>query len=776
MRRCFFVILLLLVLSPSQAAELIWQVEHPFRFLRFASDHRIHEIAYEHARTREEFKSAPVSTMEALLNDPVWWGKPQTNLPKKPTEISPFQEIARIRDELEGAETDLKRKPLSAVSPDNLRLGWSAMLRNHDGGQPADGTCWNIRTQNYYFCESEASGVEKTKHGYVMPKFHYVKASISGNVGGQCRFELGMLDGSKLQKGALILLDNDKRGRTDKIAEFECTKNVVLLKLPYEPDNKTSESKYKYILTTASLDASGQVDNRINLSTEIFVKDIVIVAMGDSFSSGEGNPDVPATLDPVHVQIRSYDKNKNPSSRLGFPRRAGTKADLTNKSAAYWIDRRCHRSMYGAPTRAAIALSFSGRRHHAVTFLNFSCSGAEITDGLLWPQNGQECIESRNENEFNFMEPQISGVVRELGLETGTYSYFRAVLNRQDRFVKQYNTNVDKLISEKGYCDNWPGKRRLHYKGAGPYLYKANIKRKIDLLFMSIAGNDAGFSPLIANATLNDVSVFPRNKNSFLTKFAREAANGITLAEAKENLRTTLPYRLDTLENAIKQKLEMDDNKRVILAAYPSITKMKNGKVCAPNSGVKRSNLGMSVSRFFSFNKLGDSEIDAKDADEFVSHLNNAISLKERTIWDLETSHLDAFNGHAICSTATITAKNRHAENFLLPRKREGMPASAWKTDDDLKFDPTTDFRLYAKRQRWFRTYNDAYLGVQYFKRSASDEKNLRKGNFITDAEAGEYNAKRALGGPFHPTAEGHAAIADALVKAGMKKLNLEWQ
>ena len=80
------------------------------------------------------------------------------------------------------------------------------------------------------------------------------------------------------------------------------------------------------------------------------VRDFLIVSLGDSYASGEGNPDVP--------QI--------PSAIYPF---VDQQVD--------WLDDRCHRSFWAGPTQAARLLEEADDKT-SVTYLSFSCSGATI--------------------------------------------------------------------------------------------------------------------------------------------------------------------------------------------------------------------------------------------------------------------------------------------------------------------------------------------------------------------------------------------------------------
>ena len=85
-------------------------------------------------------------------------------------------------------------------------------------------------------------------------------------------------------------------------------------------------------------------------------RDYLVVSMGDSYGSGEGNPDVPQKFatDPIFG-------NQLPWVQRG-PR---------------WEDKRCHRSAKAGPAQAALQME-AADPHSSVTFLSFACSGANI--------------------------------------------------------------------------------------------------------------------------------------------------------------------------------------------------------------------------------------------------------------------------------------------------------------------------------------------------------------------------------------------------------------
>jgi hypothetical protein len=103
-------------------------------------------------------------------------------------------------------------------------------------------------------------------------------------------------------------------------------------------------------------------------SETVAARDLLVVSIGDSVASGEGNPDVASAVRPR------------------------------------WLERRCHRSMRSGAAQAALALA-AGDPHSSVTFLPLACSGATVAEGLLRPYAGVEPDRRRGE-----LPPQVDEV------------------------------------------------------------------------------------------------------------------------------------------------------------------------------------------------------------------------------------------------------------------------------------------------------------------------------------------------------------------------------
>lgn len=108
------------------------------------------------------------------------------------------------------------------------------------------------------------------------------------------------------------------------------------------------EEEGTFEVSVRGTDSSGAV---VEGFRRVRVRDFLIVSIGDSVASGEGNPDVPFV-----------------------PR---------------WQNRQCHRSALAGPARAARIIEDMDERS-SVTFVHLACSGATTLVGLLGPYEGQE--------------------------------------------------------------------------------------------------------------------------------------------------------------------------------------------------------------------------------------------------------------------------------------------------------------------------------------------------------------------------------------------------
>jgi hypothetical protein len=443
--------------------------------------------------------------------------------------------------------------------------------------------------------------------------------------------------------------------------------------------------------------------------TRVRVRDVFIVGIGDSFGSGEGNPD-----DPVRFSERraaDYGTIDGEVALAGYPARLGNWREIGDerfgRSAAKWLDRACHRSVYAYQLRAALQLALENPQR-AVTFAGFACSGAEITEGLFLRYKGNEWVEN-----------------------PPTLSQISAVAQAQCAHRAAPAREYPEAYHMRGQVEALKGLVVLRKCPRGH-------ARKIDLLLVSIGGNDIGFARLVANAVLRDRTMLRRLGGWFGQVFQPSDVE----APMQE-----LSYRYKALNRALHNVLHIpwQESDRVILTAYPGMALLSDGRSVCPDT-----RLGMDV--------LPQYRLSAKRAlagervNERLYQLMRQTA--QETGWRIVDAHRRAFLGRGICATGDYFDA---ADDLRLPRFREGY----WQPYNPASYQP------YAPRARWFRTPNDAFLTGNFHVKSGLMRRVLRTDRLRWT----QLLLASTYSGAFHPTAEGHAAIADAVVRQAREVL-----
>jgi len=197
-----------------------------------------------------------------------------------------------------------------------------------------------------------------------------------------------------------------------------------------------------YPVTLDVTNSAGKVV--LSKTQTVRVKDLLIIAIGDSMSSGEGSPD--------HQRIAK-----------------------DNPIPAQWVDRRCHRSKSAPAAQAAKAIEIMDPTT-SVTFLSFACSGATLDKSWALSNAILDSYEA-NSGGFNNAGSGILGPY--IGIESPAGDDAMDIVD----FMKKSNgamvaSQVDQM---------------RHALGG---------KRKADAVIMSAGLNDAGFSKLLFTCAL----------------------------------------------------------------------------------------------------------------------------------------------------------------------------------------------------------------------------------------------------------------------------------
>jgi hypothetical protein len=116
--------------------------------------------------------------------------------------------------------------------------------------------------------------------------------------------------------------------------------------------------------------------------------------------------------------------------------------------------------------------------------------------------------------------------------------------------------------------------------------------------------------------------------------------------------------------------------------------------------------------------------------------------------WSFVEAHRKAFIGHGLCSGHT-NGSGTVADDLRLPRKKGNI----WVPYNPAFFQP------YIPRKRWFRTPNDAFMTGNFHVAGSVLQKVLK----LQSLSWFQILLASTYSGAFHPSAEGHAAIADAV-------------
>ncbi|WP_294537537.1 hypothetical protein [uncultured Rhodoblastus sp.] len=544
------------------------------------------------------------------------------------------------------------------------RYGWASAVVNQDKN------CFMAGDKSYYKCRL-ANG-----EPYLEPKKFDALA--------------GLVDGAAFQGQSCIWSVNGA-----KVAEGACGEKVRLPNLLY--------GQAFSIAVAAGGSTIATLENQTG-------RVVTIVGLGDSFASGEGNPDKPALFGNYLNLFNNSSHIEGANAYRLYPLRSGVHFGFGNapvdfgspSSAAKWQMAQCHRSLYSQQVKASLQLAIE-QPHLAVNFLGYACTGAAIEEGLLDFWAARDDVPKKYEDSA----PQLMKLLRDLCVDQAGYNYY------SDRDGFDWRKNLKPCAASR---------RRV---------------AKIDAVLLSIGGNDVNFAGVIANESVDSGGRFDPLRASLFGLW-KEAADPIGFDEALSKARSDFPHLFGELAAALKARIASGQEElTVIQTAYPNLTKVGDGEreVCRPD----RATDGMQVHEILGLRKATTGE----QAAVFVNRLNGVLGdavagrLGEGH-WRLVTDHVQKFSGHAICQ----------GEDAADPLQ---FPTWDMKKKKWLYF-PVQQWTAYAPRKRWFVTPNDAFLTGNYMKSG------------ISPVDIAQPLFAATMSGAFHPNALGHAAIADSVL------------
>ena len=593
-----------------------------------------------------------------------------------------FREIARIYKEEQRShpqpsalqlELALERATsrdngFNSVSGADRRLGWAASIYLN--------TCGRQRDHTHASCELTDN------ESYLEPKTTRVILHVDGIASGTCEWTV---DGVRL--GTASCNDVDDQGGA-------------------QPQVATVTYGVKHDVTVTP--AGGG-----SIAGEILVKDILIASFGNSYSSGEGNPERPVSFSNDFSDYGRSSRHGIPPRVDQFPvRKPGP--EFWGDNAANWTNSQCHRSLYSQHAKAALHYALE-HPHVTVTFLNYSCTGAEVFQGILNSWWARDVSTDHWDD-----APQLVKALRDLCKDR--IPYMETQWSKGDRNDSHFN-------SKKA---DFPKCERL-------------IDRKIDALLLSIGGNDIGFANMIANTTLNVPNTVPLiYARPWVYGVWRKATRPQTFSEGRRKARQLLPSHYNELSKQLRAYLSLDTN-RVVLSAYPDVSTNERGQTC------QSKRLGMDVHAVFGMNNP-DASNQSEAFVEFLHDFMKAQAAKQG--WHFADQHFananapNNFRGHGLCAKGA-PGELEPDKGISMQFPRPPLPQSPpfeWKPFYPILYAP------YTQRNRWLVTPNDSYLATQYLDPHLD----------VFDPVQPLYSS--TLSGSFHPNALGHAALADSVL------------
>ena len=467
--------------------------------------------------------------------------------------------------------------------------------------------------------------------------------------------------------------------------------------------------------TNATVDIALPDGTAQRVVTEIAVRDVLIAGMGDSIAAGEGNPDRAVRLSDEGFCYRRF---------------------LAGNASEYF---RPGRDGYGG---------------------NRSCESSSDSDASSWARQSARwesgpCHRSlysyqlRTALMLAVESPHLAVTYLPLACSGATIA---AGFLAGQRIVE---------CATPGTSANCPDTTRAQIGELSNALNRArsvNAQRKLDLVLLTIGANDIRFSGLVGH-----VIIEARTER---TLFGR-GNNVATVADSQKILDSALPGDFAKLRAALKP-LVGGDLSHVVFVSYG------NPALAAPDTPCPGGRDGFDVHPGFGADGERLREVAEFVSEQFLPKIKALALCEGRTCRDASDrmtfvdAHQRAFADHGVC---TRSDDDPSFDRDCFSPKGESFnrdPASA-ATDPMACGRGASEFRPYAPRQRLVRTANDSYFTAMTYPQGLGTT--LQPAN-IHDATWGVLAA--VYGGAIHPTAEGHAAMADAALPAVRETLGLE--
>lgn len=507
--------------------------------------------------------------------------------------------------------------------------------------------------------------------------------------------------------------------------------------------------------------------------------DRLVASLGDSFASGEGNPDIAndwSQFRPYRGVFGRWYDAKDPADRpkedLSTDPFNGLTSDWKNRwlgrtvavrgvKSAEWWDPRCHRSFHSQHMVAALKFT-ADHPDDVVTFVSYACSGAAIFNGLVTPQpRPPGWHDDKGYKELKVA--QIEALNRDLCSTKAT----------PDR-VLPYDAVA---MQPNGALRRVKGLKSPSFRCDGPL-------RQVDKVLLTVGGNDASFGDVIFDAMIPRQVGKGKVIGAFALNLLRDKLARLPEA-AQATVDRTLADDMATLETRLKV---VTGDVPVLQTTYPNPLQSqrkdpKTGEflLCGPKDDKEnwqtdkrpgaqdRLNLivlnGAWPDRTVPENERWPMLIDQREADDIqrtmIASLNRLVTTEHPPRWIPVVGFERQFRGRGWCAAETEDGDFRVLPNYVRP---VGHPdQDRWVPDGG-----PAGWRPYDHHVRLFRTPNDSALTEMSWNTKSVVGILAVPLTHVVDV-GGRERLLAAVSGSFHPTFEAHVilglALADTIEK-----------
>ncbi len=466
--------------------------------------------------------------------------------------------------------------------------------------------------------------------------------------------------------------------------------------------------------TVATVDVSSGPDTPQRVATQIRVRDIFIAGLGDSIASGEGNPDRPISLSDEGFCFRSY---------------------LGTAAAQYY---RPSRAGYKGGRACEAPDTLPNWQRNAALWFNSACHRSLYS------------YQTRTALALAVQYPHIAVTYLPLActgatIADGLFGGQRARECPPSKSASTCSAGVNGQLDE--------------LRDAVTAAKRRQPDRQLDLVLLSIGANDIYFSGLVA-----DVIVDTKTERALF----RRTGVVSSVDDSRAALTRELPQGFNKLRDALRPLV--GDLSHVVYVSYANPALASGGVPCPGGRA------GFDIHPTFNADPQRLANVVGYVQNEFLPQLKALAQCQSGVLcrdpaadrMTLVENHQAAFADHGFC--ARSEADPQFDRECFSPKGESFDPDIITSANQPMLCGRSAgEYRPYLPRARWIRNANDSYFAAMTYPQGLPSS---MQPDDIHDATWGVLSA--VYGGAVHPSAEGHAVMADAALPAAAAVLRLD--